>query len=242
MGTGIVPTPDDFGYMGLPPTHPELLDFLAQELIDHNYSLKHIHKLILTSSTYRMKSDIAPQVQEIDPTNMLYHRMNFKRMEGEVIRDSMLQVSHSLKTDLYGASIPTYLTSHMQGRGRPRTSGPLDGAGRRSIYLSVRRNFLSPFFLAFDYPLPMTTTGKRSVSNVPAQSLSLKNNPMVVLLAERLAQDVCKKHDTYEKQTHGNLQKAIFTKTTRMGKRRTKEFPYRQQQYQAMGRSLPCTV
>src|SRR5262249_37928803 len=73
----------------------------------------------------------------------------------------------------------------MIGRGRPATSGPLDGAGRRSVYINVRRNFLTPMFLAFDYPIPFTTIGKRSVSNVPAQALTLMNNPFVVQQAER---------------------------------------------------------
>lgn len=73
-----------------------------------------------------------------------------------------------------------HLTPFMVGRGRPGASGPLDGNGRRSIYLSVRRNFLSPMFLAFDYPLPMTTAGRRSVSNVPAQALTLMNSEFAV--------------------------------------------------------------
>jgi Protein of unknown function (DUF1553) len=75
----------------------------------------------------------------------------------------------------------------MVGRGRPASSGPLDGAGRRSVYINVRRNFLTPMFLAFDYPIPFTTMGKRSVSNVPAQALTLMNNPFVVQQAERWA-------------------------------------------------------
>jgi hypothetical protein len=97
-------------------------------------------------------------------------------------------VTNDLNEELYGASIPVHLTTHMQGRGRPQKSGPVDGANRRSIYTEVRRNFITPFFLAFDYPLPMSTTGKRSISNVPAQSLALKNNPLVHQQAEHLAE------------------------------------------------------
>jgi hypothetical protein len=77
-----------------------------------------------------------------------------------------------------------HLTAHMQGRGRPTVSGPLDGGGRRSLYLNVRRNFLTPLFLAFDYPVPFTTIGRRSVSNVPAQALTMMNNPFVRQQAE----------------------------------------------------------
>ena len=83
-----------------------------------------------------------------------------------------------------------YLTPFMVGRGRPNLSGPLDGDGRRSIYLTVRRNFLNPMFLAFDYPTPFSTRGRRSVSNVPAQALTMMNNPFVIQQAERWAKRV----------------------------------------------------
>jgi hypothetical protein len=83
-----------------------------------------------------------------------------------------------------------YLTEHMTGRGRPKDSGPLDGGRRRSIYLAVRRNFLSPLFQAFDYPTPFTTIGRRGSSNVPAQALALMNNPLVVDQSRRWAERV----------------------------------------------------
>jgi hypothetical protein len=102
----------------------------------------------------------------------------------------MLAVSGRLDPKLYGPSVPPYLTPHMAGRGRPENSGPLDGLGRRSIYLSVRRNFLTPMFLAFDYPIPFTTMGRRSMSNVPAQALALMNNPLVVQQAELWARRI----------------------------------------------------
>jgi Protein of unknown function (DUF1553) len=81
---------------------------------------------------------------------------------------------------MYGPSVPVHLTSFMDGRGRPGHSGPLDGDGRRSIYLSVRRNFLNPMLLAFDAPVPFSTMGRRNVSNVPAQALTLLNDPLVL--------------------------------------------------------------
>ena len=85
---------------------------------------------------------------------------------------------------MFGPGVMPHLTPYMQGRGRPGESGPLDGDGRRSLYLNVRRNFLTPVFLAFDYPIPFTTMGRRSVSNVPAQALALMNNPFVRQQAE----------------------------------------------------------
>ncbi|MFG0333334.1 MAG: PSD1 and planctomycete cytochrome C domain-containing protein [Maioricimonas sp. JB049] len=196
FGRGLVPTPDDFGHLGQPPSHPELLDWLAHELVASGWSLKHIHRLILLSSTYRMTSDRTPEVfgsfpetaaraQEIDPQNRLLSRMNVKRLEGESIRDAILAVSGRFDPTLYGPSVPVHLTPFMEGRGRPQQSGPVDGNGRRSLYISVRRNFPNPLFQAFDFPTPHSTIGRRSVSNVPAQALALMNNPLVIEESQR---------------------------------------------------------
>jgi cytochrome c553 len=206
FGVGIVPTPDDFGYMGQDPSHPELLDWLASELVEHNWSLKHIHRLILTSAAYRMSSAVdggslmvdrrdstiesinhqrlTINPAEADPTNRLLSRQNVKRLEGEAIRDALLAISGRLDEQMYGRSIPVHLTPFMEGRGRPAESGPLDGAGRRSIYIAVRRNFPDPLFQAFDMPNPHTTVGRRNVSNVPAQALAMMNNPFVIQQAQ----------------------------------------------------------
>ncbi len=191
FGRGLVPTPDDFGKMGQPPTHPELLDWLAAELIHADWSLKHIQRLIVTSETYQMTSRVTdPHAEEADPLNLLLHRQSMQRLEAEAIRDGLLALSGRLDDRLYGQSVLPFLTPFMEGRGRPG-SGPLDGDGRRSLYLNVRRNFLSPFFLAFDFPTPFTTMGKRSASNVPAQALALMNNPLVVQQTAKWAETVC---------------------------------------------------
>jgi hypothetical protein len=140
-----------------------------------------MHRLLMLSQTYQMSSqDGDARSAEIDPQNRLWHRMNLRRLEAETIRDAMLAVSGRLDRQTLGRSVPPYLTAFMIGRGRPAASGPLDGAGRRSVYLSVRRNFLTPMLLAFDYPIPFSTIGKRSISNVPAQALALMNNPFVL--------------------------------------------------------------
>ena len=180
FGEGIVKTTDDFGAMGRKPSHPELLDWLAAELISRGWSLKAMHRLMVTSSTYRMASVPQGDAERLDPTNIFLHRMNVRRLEAEAIRDSLLAVSGRLEPSMYGPSVPVHLTSFMEGRGRPGHSGPLDGGGRRSLYLNVRRNFLNPLFLAFDMPVPFSTMGRRNVSNVPAQALTLMNDPMVV--------------------------------------------------------------
>ncbi len=178
FGAGLVRSPDDFGIMGQQPTHPALLDYLASELIREGWSLKHLHRTLLLSNTYQMASQPTAS-DSIDPQNKLWHRMALRRLEGEAIRDAMLAVSGRMDWKMYGPGVMPFLTPYMTGKGRPETSGPLDGDGRRSVYLAVRRNFLAPLFLAFDYPTPSTTIGRRSVSNVPAQALVMMNNPLV---------------------------------------------------------------
>lgn len=188
FGTGIVRSSDNFGLLGETPSHPELLDFLAEKFIRDGWSLKKMHRLLLLSSTYQMSSQAEKADAETrDPKNRLLHRMSIRRLEAESIRDSILFVSGRLDPKMYGPGVMPYLTPHMSGRGKPRESGPLDGDGRRSIYLNVRRNFLTPMFLAFDYPIPFTTMGLRSESNVPAQALTMMNNPLVLQEAERWA-------------------------------------------------------
>jgi hypothetical protein len=189
FGAGIVHSPDNFGVLGEPPTHPELLDYLAAEFVRRGWSVKQMHRLMVLSSTYRMASRPDPAADQLDPQNKLLHRMSLRRLEAECIRDALLAVSGRLAQRLYGPSVLPHLTSFMVGRGRP-ASGPLDGAGRRSLYINVRRNFLTPMFLAFDYPVPFTTIGRRSVSNVPAQALTMMNNPFVVQQAATWARRV----------------------------------------------------
>jgi hypothetical protein len=185
FGEGLVRSVDNFGVLGETPSHPELLDYLAAEFVKSGWSIKAMHRLMLLSSTYQVSGAGDPRAADIDPQNKLWHKMPIRRLEAEAIRDSLLAVSGRLDRKMYGPSIPPYLTEHMSGRGRPDRSGPLDGDGRRSIYINVRRNFLTPLFLAFDYPIPFTTIGKRSVSNVPAQALTMLNNPFVLQQAER---------------------------------------------------------
>ncbi len=185
FGEGLVKTVDDFGVMGQKPSHPELLDWLASEFIARGWSMKAMHRLMVTSSSYRMSSRLRDDADRLDPTNVYLHRMNVRRLEAETIRDALLTVSGQLFPSMLGPSVPSYLSSFMDGRGRPTHSGPLDGDGRRSIYLSVRRNFLNPMFLAFDAPVPFSTMGRRNVSNVPAQALTMMNDPLVAHLARR---------------------------------------------------------
>ncbi len=179
FGRGIVPTVDNFGVLGQTPSHPELLDYLATQFVDQDWSLKRLIRTLVLTRTYQMSSLPSPEALETDPTNMLLQHARIRRLQGEAIRDAILSISGRLDPQQGGPSVPVHLTDFMQGRGRPE-SGPLDGAGRRSIYISVRRNFLSPMMMAFDAPTPSTTIGSRNISNVPAQALILLNDPFVV--------------------------------------------------------------
>ncbi|MCI0461609.1 MAG: DUF1553 domain-containing protein, partial [Gemmataceae bacterium] len=178
FGRGLVASVDNFGVLGELPTHPELLDHLADRFVKEGWSIKRLIRALVLTSAYEMASRGNARAAKADPQNLLLHRMNVKRLEGESIRDAMLAVSGRLDPGVYGPPVPVYLTPFQEGRGRPQ-SGPLDGNGRRSLYLSVRRNFLPALLLAFDTPTPFSTVGRRTVSNVPAQALILLNDPFV---------------------------------------------------------------
>ena len=166
MGRGIVASTDDFGVLGQAPTDVATLDWLAMRLRAHG-SIKRLVREIALSPVYR--SSARPM----------------RRLDGEALRDAIIATADSLDLAMGGPSVSVHLTDAMQGRGRPGKSGPLDGARRRSVYLEVRRNFLPPFLQVFDQPVPTTTVGTRSVSNVPAQALAMMNDPFVRGQAER---------------------------------------------------------
>ena len=214
FGRGIVPTPDDFGALGQPPTHPELLDWLANWYrTEAGWSTKKLIRLLMTSQTYRMSSNPADKIAEKkDPQNLLFHRMPVRRLESEPIRDAILAISGQLNTEMFGPPIPVYLTEFMEGRGRPTHSGPLDGAGRRSIYQALHRNFLPPMMRAFDFPVPFSTIGRRTSSNVPAQSLILMNDPFVIGQAQAWATSVLAKHDQSAEQRIDGMYETIFSR------------------------------
>jgi hypothetical protein len=190
FGRGIVESVDNFGVLGERPTHPELLDHLADQFVRDGWSLKRLIRALVLTQTYQQTSSLNPSATTADAQNKLLHRMNVKRLQGEAIRDTLLMVSGRLDPAMHGPPVRTYLTEFMGGRGKPEKSGPLDGAGRRSIYLEVRRNFLPPMLVAFDTPTPASTVGRRTVSNVPAQSLALLNDPFIHEQARRWAERI----------------------------------------------------
>ena len=136
---------------------------------------------------YRLTSAPVDAVaEEKDPANGWLHRAHVRRLEGEVIRDSLLAVAGQLDDQMYGPSVTAYLSPFMTYHRRPSASGPMDGDRRRTIYLEVKRNFLPEMQLAFDFPLPDSTVGSRTVSNLPAQSLILMNDVFVAEQAKAI--------------------------------------------------------
>jgi len=175
FGRGLVPTVDNFGRLGELPSHPELLDYLAARFVQDGWSFKRMIRFLVTSRAFRMSSEVTAAASSIDPANELISHMRVRRLDAEAIRDAMLSVSGRLDATMFGAPV---------GEKQPR----------RSIYLGVRRTNLSPFLSTFDAPKPFTTLGRRDATNVPAQSLTLLNDPFVIELAKQWA-DSAIRHD-----------------------------------------------
>ncbi len=194
FGRGIVRSVDNFGALGDRPTHPELLDDLADRFVRDDWSIKRLVRELVLSRTFRMASASSPEAEAADPDDRLLHRMPVRRLEAEAIRDAILAVSGRLDGRREGPGVEVYLTPFMDNYGadygRPKSSGPLDGDGRRSLYITIRRNFPTPMLTAFDMPPPLATAGRRDVSNVPAQALILMNDPFVAQQAQLWARRV----------------------------------------------------
>ncbi len=191
FGRGLVPSVDNLGALGDRPSHPDLLDDLADRFVRDGWSIKRVVRELVLSSAFRMAGTSTPEAEASDPDNRLLHEMRVRRLEAEAIRDAILAVAGRLDGRMAGPGVEVHLTTFMDNYadsyGRPKTSGPLDGNGRRSLYVNVRRNFLTPILTAFDFPPPLVTAGRRDVSNVPAQALILMNDPFVAQQARRWA-------------------------------------------------------
>jgi hypothetical protein len=168
FGEGLVGTPNDFGAQGSPPSHPELLEWLAAELVRSGWKLKPLHKTLLMTAAYQQAHDVRPENLAIDPDNRYLWHHRPRRLEAEVIRDALLAVGGSLDLTMYGPSV-------------------LDNAPRRSVYLRVKRSELIPFMTMFDAPEPTQSIGERISTTVPTQALAMLNSPFVREQAEKLA-------------------------------------------------------
>ncbi|MBN71280.1 MAG: hypothetical protein CME32_18600 [Gimesia sp.] len=191
FGQGIVATQEDFGSQGDPPTHPALLDWLAVEFMEHNWSMKHVHKLIVMSATYQQSSKITPELLEADPYNKLLTRGPRLRLSAETIRDNALAISGLLSTKMGGPPIyppqPQGLWRHV-GRNAPKyNTSTAEDRFRRGVYVIWRRSAPYPSFTNFDAPDRGACTINRSRTNTPLQALTLLNDPAYIEIATGLA-------------------------------------------------------
>ena len=184
FGKGIVRTPSDFGATGDKPSHPELLDWLATEFIAKGWSWKAMHRLILSSNTYRQASRFVEKSAAVDPENRLFWRVAQRRLEGEIVRDSILAVSGKLNPQMFGPGIYPRIDPDIINTGsRPRW--PLDAQDnestwRRSVYIFVKRSVLLPMIEVFDCPVTTVSAPVRPVSTVSPQALALMNNEFIL--------------------------------------------------------------
>jgi hypothetical protein len=189
FGLGLVVTPDNFGRMGELPTHPELLDHLATKFMGDGWSIKRLTRYIVTSQAWQLAAEPPPGAGEIDPNNNLLSHARVRRLEAEAIRDALLAAGGNLKSGHTGPGIRPFYRTQIDPDKQP-APGPIDGDGRRSVYLEARRLFPSEFLAVFDAPKPNILTGRRTETNVPGQSLALLNDPFVDHQAELFGQRI----------------------------------------------------
>jgi hypothetical protein len=178
FGQGIVQTPDDFGTQSEPPSHPELLDYLASRFMEEGWSLKKLHRLIMLSSVYQQSCENDLKYAERDPQNRLLWRANIRRLEFEAVRDSMLALGGQLDLTMGG---------------RPVDLGQPPFSLRRTLYGSIDRRNLPEIYNQFDFANPDLCTGRRYETSVPQQALFMMNSPLVAELARRLVD-----HDEFQ--------------------------------------------
>lgn len=194
FGRGIVRSPNNFGTVGRPPTHPLLLDWLASEFVDSGWSMKHLHKAIVLSRTYRMSSRGNPEGLAKDPTNDLFWRYDMRRLTAEEIRDSLLAASGTLNTKMHGPGIypempEEALATSSTGAGKWGESS-LEEAARRSVYIHMRRSLLLPILEDFDLADTDASCPVRFSTTQPTQALGMLNSEFVNGQAQLLAERV----------------------------------------------------
>jgi len=197
FGVGIVPTTNDFGKFGMPPTHPELLDWLAGEFVRSGWKFKAMHRMIMHSNTYKMSAQANEAGLRVDPGNSLLWRFRPRRLNAEEVRDSMLAVSGKLNLKMGGPSVfPTIPSEVLAGQSKPGDgwgrSSP-EEASRRSAYVFVKRSLLVPILSAHDQADTDTTCAVRYTTTVPTQALTMLNGDFsqeqAAAFAERLMKE-----------------------------------------------------
>ena len=193
FGKGIVETENDFGTQGLPPSHPELLDWLAVEFMANGWSLKHLHQLIVTSATYRQSSKIRPELAQNDPTNKLLARQNRLRLDAELVRDVALSISGLLTDEIGGPSVHPPQPDGVMALGQVKREWKADrneDRFRRGMYTFFYRATPHPALAVFDAPDSFSACSRRSRSNTPLQALTLLNDQGYFEFAQHLAQRI----------------------------------------------------
>jgi hypothetical protein len=197
FGRGIVATPNDFGKFGTPPTHPELLDWLASDFVAGGWHIKRMHRLLMLSSTYRMSARASEAGLKQDPGNLLFWRFNMRRLSAEEVRDSILAVSGLLNLKAGGPSIYPPIPKEvlagqsMPGNGWPES--PAEDSTRRSVYIHVKRSLLVPILAVHDQADTDNSCPVRFTTTVPTQALGMLNgafsNDQAAALAARLTRE-----------------------------------------------------
>ena len=187
FGRGIVATPSDFGAMGERPTHPQLLDWLASEFVRRGWSMKAMHRLMVTSNTYRQSSGYQETAAKVDLQNRLLGHFPRQRLEGEVIRDSGLAVAGLLNTRMGGPSVFPELPPGMETRGGWKVSEDPAERDRRSVYIFVRRNTRYPMLESLDMPDTHESCGRRNLTTTAPQALTLLNSKLTLEWAQAFA-------------------------------------------------------
>jgi hypothetical protein len=194
FGRGLVRSPNNFGELGTPPTHPELLDYLALWLVDHNWQLKPLHRLIMTSNAYRMSSAGNDKASAVDPTNDLFWRFDMRRLSAEEIRDATLVSSGQFNPKMLGPSIyPSLSKEVLLTQSRPGDGwgkSPPEEQARRAIYIHVKRSLLTPLLTAFDFPDVDASCEARFVTTQPGQALAMLHSEFASEQAGKLAERV----------------------------------------------------
>jgi Protein of unknown function (DUF1553)/Protein of unknown function (DUF1549) len=199
FGRGIVGTPSDFGVMGERPTHPELLDWLAREFVRSGWSMKQMHRLILTSAAYQQSTAFRKDAAETDPSNRLLWAFPRQRLEGEVIRDAALMVSGNLNLEVGGPSVFPDLPDGMGAlRGGWKLSAP-EERNRRSVYIFVKRNTRYPMMEIFDMPDTHESCSRRDVTTTAPQALTMLNDKVTLEWAQAFASRALASNDPVER-------------------------------------------
>jgi hypothetical protein len=197
FGHGLVCTPDNFGFTGERPTHPELLDWLAAEFLANGGKTKPLHRLLLLSDTYRQSSlhPLQSEYEKTDAGNRLWWRAERRRLDAEALRDALLFASGNLRLDRIGGpsftpELPADALEGLSMKSAAWKPSPPEEQGRRSVYLFAKRGLLPPLLTTFDLPDTTLPNCRRDVTTVPTQALALLNNPFVHEQSTALAQRV----------------------------------------------------